>query len=131
MSKDFYKVIENRRTIYGISKESTISDERLKEIIEFAVKNTPSAFNSQSSRVVVLIGEEHNKVWNITKEELRKIVPVEKFQGTEKKIDSFKNGYGTILFWKMKMLLNHFKNNMHYTKIIFLYGQNKLLECFR
>ncbi|PJI09413.1 MULTISPECIES: nitroreductase family protein [Clostridium] len=100
MSKDFYDVIENRRTIYGISKESTISDERLKEIIEFAVKNTPSAFNSQSSRVVVLLGKEHDKVWNITKEELRKIVPAENFQGTEKKIDSFKNGYGTILFFE-------------------------------
>lgn len=100
MSKDFYGVLENRRTIYGISKESTISDERLKEIIKFAVKNTPSAFNSQSSRVVVLLGEEHDKVWNIAKEELRKIVPKESFEGTEKKIDSFKNGYGTILFFE-------------------------------
>lgn len=100
MSKDFYEVLEHRRTIYGISKESTISDERLKEIIEFAVKNTPSAFNSQSSRVVVLLGEKHDKVWNIAKEELRKIVPAENFKGTEKKIDSFKNGYGTILFFE-------------------------------
>jgi len=100
MSKDFYEVLEHRRTIYGISKESTISDERLKEIIKFAVKNTPSAFNSQSSRVVVLLGGEHDKVWNIAKEELRKIVPKESFEGTEKKIDSFKNGYGTILFFE-------------------------------
>lgn len=100
MSKDFYEVLENRRTIYGISKENTISDERLKDIIKFAVKNTPSAFNSQSSRVVVLLGENHDKVWNIAKEELRKIVPKGSFEGTEKKIDSFKNGYGTILFFE-------------------------------
>lgn len=100
MSKDFYEVLEHRRTIYAISKESTISDERLKEIIEFAVKNTPSAFNSQSARVIVLLGENHDKVWNIAKEELRKIVPKESFEGTEKKIDSFKNGYGTILFFE-------------------------------
>lgn len=100
MSKDFYEVLEHRRTIYGIRKESTISDERLEEIIKFAVKNTPSAFNSQSARVVVLLGENHEKVWNIAKEELRKIVPKESFEGTEKKIDSFKNGYGTILFFE-------------------------------
>lgn len=100
MLKDFYEVLEHRRTIYGISKESTISDERLEEIIKFAVKNTPSAFNSQSARVVVLLGEKHDKVWNIAKEELRKIVPKESFEGTEKKIDSFKNGYGTILFFE-------------------------------
>lgn len=100
MLKDFYEVLEHRRTIYGISKESTISDERLEEIIKFAVKNTPSAFNSQSARVIVLLGEKHDKVWDIAKEELRKIVPKESFEGTEKKIDSFKNGYGTILFFE-------------------------------
>ncbi|MCD2348706.1 nitroreductase family protein [Clostridium guangxiense] len=100
MSKSFYEAVENRRTIYGISKESTISDNRLKEIINFAVKNTPSAFNSQSSRVVVLLGKEHDKVWDIAKEELRKIVPKEKFSETENKINSFKNGYGTILFFE-------------------------------
>lgn len=100
MSKDFYEVLENRRTIYGISKESIISDERIKEIINFAVKYTPSSFNSQSSRVLVLLGQEHDKVWDITKEELRKIVPEDNFKDTEKKIDSFKNGYGTILFFE-------------------------------
>jgi predicted oxidoreductase (fatty acid repression mutant protein) len=33
-------------------------------------------------------------------EALRKIVPVEAFAPTEEKINSFKNGYGTILFYE-------------------------------
>lgn len=100
MSKDFYTAIKDRRTIYGISNESPVSEDRIKEIVNYAVKHTPSAFNSQSGRVVVLFGENHNKLWDITKETLRKIVPAENFSSTEQKINSFRNGYGTVLFFE-------------------------------
>lgn len=99
MIKDFYTAIKERRTIYGISKETTISDERIQEIISEAVLHTPSAFNSQSSRVVILFGQNHDQLWNITLEALRKIVPEAKFTSTQEKIHSFKSGYGTILFF--------------------------------
>lgn len=98
MENNFYKAIENRRSYYGIGKDKVVSDERIKEIVEHAVKHTPSAFNSQSTRTVILLGEEHDKLWDIAKEALRKIVPAESFGATEEKINSFKNGYGTILF---------------------------------
>ena len=100
MVKDFYTAVADRRTFYGISKESVVSDERIKEVIEHAVKHTPSAFNSQSARVVLLLGEHHNKLWDTTKEALRKIVPADNFSSTENKINSFRNGYGTILFFE-------------------------------
>lgn len=99
MGKDFYSAVADRRTFYGISKEVSISDDKIKEVIEHAVKYTPSAFNSQSTKVVVLLGEQHDKLWNITMENLRRIVPAENFSSTEQKINSFKNGYGTILFF--------------------------------
>ncbi|MGG3571577.1 nitroreductase family protein [Bacillus gobiensis] len=97
---NFYEAIQNRRSIYAISKENVVSDEKIQEIVEHAVKHTPSSFNSQSSRVVVLLGEQHDKLWDITKEALRKIVPAEQFAPTEEKINSFKNGYGSILFFE-------------------------------
>ncbi len=100
MSKDFYTAVADRRTYYGISKESVVSDERIKEIIEHTVKHTPSAFNSQSTRIVLLLRNHHDKLWDITKEALRKIVPPEQFSSTEDKINSFRNGYGTILFFE-------------------------------
>ncbi len=100
MSKDFYNAVKDRRSFYGISKESTVSNTRLQEIVNDAVKYAPTAFNSQSSRVMVLLGVHHDKLWNLTKEELRKLVPPENFSSTESKIDSFKNGYGTVLFFE-------------------------------
>lgn len=100
MSKDFFTAVADRRSYYGISKEAVVSDDRIKEIIEHAVKYTPSAFNSQSTRVVLLLGKEHDKLWNITMEALRKIVPADNFSSTEDKINSFKNGYGTVLYFE-------------------------------
>lgn len=97
---DFLSAIKNRRSIYGISKDSTISDERIEEIVNYAVMHTPSSFNSQSARVVLLLGRNHDELWDITKETLRKIVPSDKFSDTEAKIDSFKAGYGTVLFFE-------------------------------
>lgn len=100
MSKDFFTAVADRRSFYGISKEAVVSDDKIKEIIEHAVKHTPSAFNSQSTRVVLLLGKEHDKLWDITMEALRKIVPADKFASTEDKINSFKNGYGTVLYFE-------------------------------
>ncbi|ADL52925.1 nitroreductase family protein [Clostridium cellulovorans] len=100
MSKEFLTAVAERRTFYGISKETTVSDDKIKEIIDHAVKHTPSSFNSQSARVVLLLGNHHDKLWDITKEALRKIVPADQFSSTEEKINSFKNGYGTVLFFE-------------------------------
>lgn len=99
MEKNFYTAVADRRTFYGIGKEAVVSDDRIKEVIEQALKHTPSAFNSQSGKVVLLIGAQHDKLWDITKEALRKIVPAEQFGATEEKINSFRNGYGTVLYF--------------------------------
>ena len=100
MSKDFLKAVEDRRSFYGISKEPLISVDKIKEIIDHAVMHTPSAFNSQSARVVLLIGNHHDKLWDITKDALRKILPEDNFSSTEVKVNSFKSGYGTVLFFE-------------------------------
>ncbi|MGD9570109.1 MAG: nitroreductase family protein [Sedimentibacter sp.] len=100
MDKVFYTSLKERRTFYGISKEKVVSDERIKEIVEYSLKYVPSAFNSQSSRAVLLLGQQHDRFWDITMESLRKIVPADKFQPTEDKINSFKAGYGTVLYYE-------------------------------
>ncbi|MFB9986286.1 nitroreductase family protein [Bacillus benzoevorans] len=100
MTKDLYTAFKERRTYYGINKEITISEARIKEIIEFAVTYTPSAFNSQTARLVVLTGAAHDKLWDITTETLRKVVGNGDFTGTQQKMDSFKAGYGTVLFFE-------------------------------
>ncbi|PFW90402.1 nitroreductase [Bacillus pseudomycoides] len=105
MAKDFYSAIEDRRSIYAISKEQVVSDEKIQEVVNHAVKYTPSSFNSQSARVVVLLGEQHDKLWDITKETLRKIVPENNFAPTEEKMNAFKSGYGTVLYFEDRKVI--------------------------
>ena len=100
MRKSFTQAIEERRSYYGLSKEVAVSDDRIQEVVGHAVKYTPSAFNSQSARVLVLLGKEHNKLWNITMEAWRKVVPEESFQSTQDKINSFASAYGTVLYYE-------------------------------
>lgn len=100
MKKEFYEALAERRSYYELSKSSPVSDEVIQGVVEKALRLAPSAFNSQSARAVVLFGEQHDKAWEITRESLRKIVPAEQFAQTNDKIDSFKNGYGTVLFFE-------------------------------
>jgi len=99
MSKDFYAAIKERRSFYEISSETKVSDKRISEVIETAILHAPSAFNSQSARVILLLEEHHKKLWDLTKEALVKIVKPEKWPQTENKINSFANGYGTVLYF--------------------------------
>ncbi|OBA01675.1 nitroreductase [Paenibacillus polymyxa] len=101
MTKDFFTALKDRRSYYGISKEHVISDQRIQEIVEEAVKYTPTSFNSQTSRAVVLLGEHHDKLWNITEDILREVVGnEEQFKSTAEKMNGFRSGYGTVLFFE-------------------------------
>lgn len=57
MSNAFTELMKKRRTIYHLGNQLPISEDRVATIIKEAVKESPSAFNSQTSRVVVLFGE--------------------------------------------------------------------------
>lgn len=99
MSKTL-KLVQKRRTIYHLGKELPLSKEKISELIEAVTKETPSAFNSQSSRVVVLFDDAHERLWNIAEEALRKVVPEGNFGETKARLDSFRAGRGTILFFE-------------------------------
>ena len=92
--------IKQRRTIYAVGKSVALTPEQIESVIKEAVNHSPSAFNSQTSRIVTLFGESHLQFWNIVRETLRKIVPEAAFEGTNTKINSFAAGYGTVLFYE-------------------------------
>ena len=98
--QDLQQAAETRRSIYALNKNLPISNDEIKQIIEHAVLHTPSSFNSQSTRVVVLFGVEHEKVWGFIEDALRQIVPAEKFAPTGQKLNGFKAGAATVLFFE-------------------------------
>lgn len=105
--KCFQEAVRNRRTNYALGREIGVLPSQIIAAVESMTKEVPSSFNMQSARVIVAMGEHHEKIWHITKETLRKIVPAEKFAPTEAKIDGFAAAYGTILFFDETATVMH------------------------
>lgn len=101
MSNQFLEIIEKRRSIYAIGKHVKQTPEQLTEFIQNTIKLSPSAFNSQSSRAVILFNDQHQKFWNIVKDALKAFAKDEEAAAkTSAKIDSFAAGFGTVLFFE-------------------------------
>ena len=100
-SDAFLAAIKDRRSIYTLNKDlGSITTARVQEIVKEALLHVPSSFNSQSNRLLVLFGAEHDKFWDITCEILRAIVPEAKFGPTAERMAGLKAGAGTILFFE-------------------------------
>ena len=96
-----HQLTEQRRSIYALGNQLPVSNDAIVKLVEHAILHTPSSFNSQSTRIMVLFGDEHHKLWQLTEDILRGIVDNdEQFASTKQKIDSFKAGAGTVLFFE-------------------------------
>ncbi|KAI8814332.1 nitroreductase family protein-like protein [Cladochytrium replicatum] len=99
-SKSFWEAVKDRRSVYALSKNVEVSDDKIVELVNDTILHAPSSFNSQSSRIVVLLKEEHDQFWDYVLEVLRPLVAAEAFAQTEGKITNFKKAYGTALFFE-------------------------------
>ncbi|MEC3941089.1 nitroreductase family protein [Enterococcus mundtii] len=97
---EFTNILKNRRSIYDLGRNVSQSNEELTTLIQEAIKESPTAFNAQSTRAVILFGDAHEKLWEMTEEALRPLTPADAFPNTQNKLASFKKGYGTVLFFK-------------------------------
>lgn len=91
--------IVNRRSVYSLGRDLPVSEERLLELISECVKAAPTAYNMQSPRVLVLLGEQHTLFWNTTLKTLRAKATSD-FAKTEKKIAGLASGYGTVIYFE-------------------------------
>ncbi|KAI5917619.1 Nitroreductase [Camillea tinctor] len=100
MAELFLKHISTRRTCYSIERKSPISDARILEIAQLVIKHSPSSFNCQSTRFVVLLRDEHHKFWEIAKECFKATMSDDEYMPYEKKLTERQAGYGTILLFE-------------------------------
>lgn len=96
--KSFFEAVKDRRTYYQLNKEAPISDKAISDIVEKALLHVPSSFNSQSTRLVVLLNKDHDTFWDYVLEVLKPLTPEEQFPKTEQKMQGFKAAYGTVSF---------------------------------
>ncbi len=115
------EAIKNRRTHYRLSKEKIVSSKRVKEIIEEIILHTPSAFNAQSTRMVLLLDKQHDKLWNeIVLDALHKETNEEGFARSKAKVEgAFASGYGTVLFFEDQNIVEDLKEKYPLYKNMF------------
>lgn len=110
MNTNFIDLAKKRRSIYALGKNVSASKEELTSLIEDAIKQSPTAFNNQTTRAVIAFGDSHNKVWDIVINRLKSEVPNEQaFENTKNKINSFKAAYATVLFFTDMDVVEAFK----------------------
>ena len=58
MSNKAIELFRQRRTQYALGRNLQATPEQIIDLVKEAVRQAPSSFNSQSSRAVVLLGEQ-------------------------------------------------------------------------
>ena len=92
----FLAPLETRRSLYHLGKSSPVSNERIQEIATFTVKNLPSPFNVQSARVVILLGAEHEKLWDFGAETVKSSFPEPVQADFLERVAGFRGAYGSV-----------------------------------
>ena len=81
------QAIATRRSVYALNRELPLPPGEIVATIEHALRHAPSA-------------AEHEKLWDLTADALRAVVPAEAFAPTAEKIAGFRAAAGTVLFFE-------------------------------
>ena len=98
---------DDRRSVYSLSNESTVPDSKIEDIVKKVLLTTPSAFNTQSTRIVVLHQDSHRKLWDIVEDVITPLAPENARAGLKGKINGFRNSYATVLFFEDPSSYDH------------------------
>lgn len=100
MNQELLSLLKQRRSIYALGKHVNQSQEEIVAAVEDVIQETPTAFNSQTTRAIFLFGDKHDQLWDIVVKRLASEVPNEAaYEKTKQKIASFKAAYGTIMYF--------------------------------
>ena len=111
----FLETLKKRRSIYALGKN--IDGEKAIEIVKEAVRQSPTAFNSQSGRLLFVTDAAQEKLWgeivaaDLKAEMDRQGVPESAFENTKKRLDGFGAAYGTVLFFEDQEVIKTLQEN--------------------
>lgn len=88
---------KNRRTYYKLSADLPITKERVQEVVNELVLHCPTPYNAQATRVVILFGDEHKRLWQIVSEVMEPILaPKIGVEAFTERFTGFKNSAATV-----------------------------------
>lgn len=99
MQQNILELFAKRHSFYELNNNMPLSDEEIKHLIQKNLQLYPSPFNSQSTRIVLLLKDKHLKLWGIVLQKLSALTPENRISTLSEKISKFSQAYGTILFY--------------------------------
>lgn len=89
-----------RRSQYALGRNLSLDNEHLDRLIRDAIRLSPSAFNSQSSRAVTLFGDQNQRLWAIVKSKIALVTNGDARDQSFAKLDALSAGIGSVLFFE-------------------------------
>lgn len=112
--------LTRRRSVYALGHTRVVTDFCLEDTLKDCLKNCPTPFNAQSSRLILLLNQYHADFWNLVLKKVLAAAPIGKKDSVTQKINSFSEAYGTILFFEDLEVLEQlqkefplYQKNMH------------------
>jgi uncharacterized protein len=91
------EAIVNRGSLHKVTDDVDVPDECIQDIVRDAILHSPTPFNCQSGRAVVLLKEEHKKFWDLAHDAGKANVAPPIFEKVyAPRIQMFRAGYGTV-----------------------------------
>lgn len=90
--------VKARRSHYALDANAPVSDARVTELVKETLLHVPSAFNSQTTRAVILFKDEHKKFWATAKSTLAQGMDKETAEKSLGRLDGFAAAYGSVRF---------------------------------
>ncbi|CAI4057097.1 hypothetical protein N7582_000775 [Saccharomyces uvarum] len=91
----YLKTLTARRTIYALKPElpGEITIKDIQSVVQTIIKETPTAFNSQPNRAIILTGEAHRKVWGQVAD------AIESPDGKRRPASARDEAFGSVIFF--------------------------------
>lgn len=96
----FLEIASKRRSVYDLGKDSSHSIEDVVAQLRQVMDRVPTAFNSQTSRLVVVSGEDNVKLWDYIYDVQKDVLSQGMLDQMGPVMQAAKEGLGTILFFE-------------------------------
>lgn len=98
---NFKNLLEKRRSVYGLGKNTSHSQEEIVKAVRHAVQMSPSASNSQTTRAVVIFDEANKKLWDHIYEVQKDVLPENMWDMMSGVMENARDmAVGTVLFFE-------------------------------
>ena len=93
-------LVKKRRTTYAIGNNTELSNKEIADRILEVAREIPSASNSQTTRLVVLFGDDNAKLWDHILDVQKDVLEGGMWDMMSGVMEGAKSGVGTVLFFE-------------------------------